>query len=378
MPISFPSSPSVDDIYTYNGAKYIWDGVKWVSGGQNAYIVQGEDAVLGATQVASLNGGQLAGFRNKIINGDFRFWQRGSSGFTNSEYAADRWYVNANFTAAGRINNNGPAGFTYGHSGTCSGGGDSDFRQAIELPGDAGSTHTGKVGPFAAGSQWTLSVWCEEAPTFRARWSDSITQGDSADAATSAVMTSTGETSNGYTRYAHTFTINATAPTATQDCLVISFRFSGKSSGDVVRIWGAQLEPGPVATPFEHRPYGTELALCQRYFQLVGAGIGYKKYSSRMRPLCGMIFPVEMRTTPTAALISPTPSSNFLPLVNITGTSGGGTSNVALSEISSIASISASSSGLVRLNLVMNNLALFDDTTTYGSTVDFAQLDAEL
>ena len=31
-----------------------------------------------------------------------------------------------------------------------------------------------------------------------------------------------------------------------------------------------QLEPGPVATPFEHRPIGTELALCQRYLEASG------------------------------------------------------------------------------------------------------------
>ena len=32
-------------------------------------------------------------------------------------------------------------------------------------------------------------------------------------------------------------------------------------------ITGVQLEESPVATPFEYRPYGTELALCQRYYQ---------------------------------------------------------------------------------------------------------------
>jgi len=32
-------------------------------------------------------------------------------------------------------------------------------------------------------------------------------------------------------------------------------------------VTGVQLETGSVATPFERRPYGTELMLCQRYYE---------------------------------------------------------------------------------------------------------------
>lgn len=42
--------------------------------------------------------------------------------------------------------------------------------------------------------------------------------------------------------------------------------------GNVFAITGVQLEAGEVATPFEHRPYGLELSLCQRYYEAVTTG----------------------------------------------------------------------------------------------------------
>ena len=76
--------------------------------------------------------------------------------------------------------------------------------------------------------------------------------------------TPTGETlgtGGALVRYSTTFTVTGT-PAATNRAAV--FHIAGDSND--VDFAYAQLEPGPVATPFEHRPYGTEVALCQRYF----------------------------------------------------------------------------------------------------------------
>ena len=63
-------------------------------------------------------------------------------------------------------------------------------------------------------------------------------------------------------------------------------------------ITGLQMEIGPHATPFEHRSFGEELALCQRYFEVVEEGMGYS-FSSSTKAIINSYFCVTKRDTPT-------------------------------------------------------------------------------
>jgi hypothetical protein len=84
------------------------------------------------------------------------------------------------------------------------------------------------------------------------------------------------------------------------------------STSNEFYITGVQLEVGTVATEFEHRSYGEELALCQRYFQyyenpplrgvVAGSASGYRM---------AMVLPVVMRANPSLTLQQTGSTSHF-------------------------------------------------------------------
>jgi hypothetical protein len=95
------------------------------------------------------------------------------------------------------------------------------------------------------------------------------------------------------------------------------------TSGATFYLTGVQLEKGSTATSFDYRPYGTELALCQRYYQKtfdIGTapanGLGFGATTGGgIRSITGNTtgnaigaiwsYPVEMRTQPTVTLYNP-------------------------------------------------------------------------
>jgi len=73
-----------------------------------------------------------------------------------------------------------------------------------------------------------------------------------------------------------------------------------QQAGATFAITGLQLEAGTAATSFDYRPYGTELALCQRYFEIQSQYLGITASSTALRTINN--FRVEKRANPTVSL----------------------------------------------------------------------------
>jgi hypothetical protein len=134
------------------------------------------------------------------------------------------------------------------------------------------------------------------------------------------------------------------------------------TNGATFYITGVQLEKGSTATSFDVRPYGTELALCQRYcVQWNGVGIPYFVGSANTSTNCYASLPYQMRAAPTSAF------SNVL--VN------DGTTGNALSSVTTL-SMGGSGGGFLA---VTTGMAVGRACVIYGSgSTSYLRFDAEL
>ena len=256
---------------------------------------------------ASINGTQIGGRRNLIINGDMRIAQRGTSSTSTGYQTVDRITT----TTSGGIDN----ACTYAQVDVSSGTSPytEGFRKAFKITnGDQTSIATNDYVYFTynfesqdiACSGWnytssssfiTLSFWVKSsvAQEFHGylKTNDGTAQLYSfstgsltADTWTKVVKTIPGNSNLQFDNDINTGLLLRIAGymgtyrtgSLTQDQWAAynsSVRYPDftntwfDTNDATLEFTGLQLEVGPQATPFEHRPYTEEFKLCERYYQ---------------------------------------------------------------------------------------------------------------
>jgi hypothetical protein len=269
--------------------------------------------------VASINNGPLAGMRNAIINGNFDIWQRGTS-FTAAGYGADRWAMER----TGSTCTMSRQAFTLGQTDVP---GEPTYFCRMDVTSVAGAGNrvllyqsVEDVRTFA-GEQITVSFWAKADATKNIAiqcWQGFGTGGSPSAAVTGIGLLKTS-VSTTWQKITRTLTVTSiSGKTLGSDgnsriSLEIYFdagsNFNantdtlGQQSGtfDIAQV---QVEPGPIATTFERRPIGTELSLCQRYYQHYSGLAAFATCTTSDAATANRkILPVEMRAAPTVSVV---------------------------------------------------------------------------
>jgi len=251
----------------------------------------------------------LYGFKNRIINGAMVIDQRNAGASVSQSnaygYINDRWWVyQPNVGTAQRVST-----------------GNSDFPYALRVQRTAANTGTTIVTAGQvietnncqdlAGQTITVSAYLTAGANFSAASSQvyiSVITGTGTDQGAfagfgSASWTGWANTLASATTISTTrtkYSASVTIPAGTNEIGLRVYWYPTGTAGaaDYVDITGVQLEKGSVATSFDYRPYGTELALCQRYFYKHNTSWG-SSYNSSNSTLIGYPFKVTMRAQPT-------------------------------------------------------------------------------
>lgn len=234
------------------------------------------------------------GFRNRVINGAMSIDQRNSGAAQTITaaaalaYSVDRWYAyctGANVTGQ-RVAGTAPNQYNYSFTGAASVTkiGYAQRIEAANCQDLAGQTATLSVD--LANSLLTTVTWT----AWYANTTDTF--GTLASPTRTQIATGTFTVNSTLTRYNAQISIPSAATTGIE----IEFSVGAQTSGTWT-IGRAQLESGAVATPFEYRFVGTELASCYRYyakFNYAGTGASFSSIISM-----SVKHPATMRVDPS-------------------------------------------------------------------------------
>ena len=279
------------------------DGTTGVSAVQDG-VVQTADIADGA-----ITGGKMGfatGRRNMLINGGFQVAQRGTTGLgstTTTAYTLDRWFAYRGSVSQQFDSTTGKYALRWTYSS--SNNNTSNFiSQNIE---DINCMHT-------RGQNVTLSFQVRvNANTWGATdFAYGIIQDTTANRNPNAISQNISDNvavTTSWQTVTKTVTVGATT---TNLCVTFARSAATNVNNDWFEIRDVQLEVGDTATPFEHRSYGEELALCQRYYQKFAAAGGGTATGAGQSASAqtGITFATEMRDAPNITVGTITNNSN--------------------------------------------------------------------
>jgi hypothetical protein len=256
-----------------------------------------------AAELAALIGSQSAlSDRNLVINGAFQVWQRGTSSSSVGYNTADRWRLHlsgASATASQGTFANGQTAVP----------GNPQFYMALNVTtgnDNAGLQYRHEGTQQLNGEVYTLSFWAKSATpatmTVGSHSYDASADVDDDNTVSPSTFTPTSSWQKFTFKITHSSMPNLGAY-ANGDYTLMSI---GQGSSTSTAAWKldlalVQFEKGEQATPFEHRSFGDELALCQRYFQtmtktgyMAGRGNGTTSVSD-----CRIPTATVLRASPT-------------------------------------------------------------------------------
>jgi hypothetical protein len=251
--------------------------------------------------------------RNRIINGGFDVWQRGTSLTLSSggqTFLADRWSSEYDGSGATRVLSR--QAFTLG-SPPVSGTEPAYFHRFNQSVAGTSGTYNllqqrmEDVRTFA-GQTVTVSFFAKAASALTMpslTWQQNFGTGGSPTAGPSTNIATSIAITTSWTKYTYTVTVpsisGSTIGTDTPGYLGLRF-FLPLNTTFTFDLWGVQVEAGAVATPFEFEGISTTLAKCQRYFYAIrGYSILYHAVGDTTTNCRGGIIatPVTMRAVPT-------------------------------------------------------------------------------
>lgn len=333
------------------------------------------------TQLPTDIGAVASPYRNKLINGDFDIWQRGTSiGLTTTAYGGDRW--KGAFAGAGFTITHSRQAFTLGQ---------------IEVPGNPkyfarmtvttpGSLTVNVIEQWIEGAQtlsgrpFTLTFYMKGSSSFTLDTANSLIYqyfgtGGSPSSTVSNLFSSFTVNDTAVTTNWKKFTISGTFPSITgkvlgsngDDALRVAFSLPITSgiSVDIAHVSIVEGDATKETDPFSGRHRQNELTLCQRYYEAIFLPTGQFFGIGQAYSVGAVTWSFTYQNKRVApSIFIPT----TLQLTDSTGINGASTHSISAALASSRVVSSRTSSGLVAGNAV----------ALYASADSTITIDAEL